>query len=136
AAAGHLREVRARWGARIEAGDRSRPLHRPLDRRGARRDARRQLAAGRRHDLHADAAAAGCARLSLDAQPLDPELLRELAGACGDERAELGRLEHDRLAALREDLALEPLVAADGDLAHRTAADEAPRAALDLVARD
>ena len=58
---------------------------------------------------------------SLDrrAQALDPEHLRELAGAGGDARAQLRRAEDDRLAALREDVALEPLVAADRYLPER-----------------
>ena len=64
---------------------------------------------------------ADAAALRLDAQPLDAELFRELARARGDAGAQLGGLEHDRLAALREDLALEPLVAADRDLAQRAA---------------
>src|SRR6185437_4502080 len=84
-------------------------------------------------DVHADAAA-GDSWLDLDAQALDAELLGELARAGADAGAELVRLEDDRLAALRENLALEPLVASDRDIADRAAADELPRSALDLVA--
>src|SRR5207253_9638029 len=61
-------------------------------------------------------------------------LLGELPRAAADASAQLGRHEHDRLATLREDLALEPLVAPDRNLADRTAPDELARPPLDLVA--
>ncbi len=51
------------------------------------------------------------------AKSLDAELLRQRSCALGNARAQICGLEDDRLAAFREDLALEPLVAADGDLA-------------------
>src|SRR4051794_9157347 len=76
-------------------------------------------------------------RLRLDgAQTLDAEILRELPRARRDARAQLGRLEHARLATLRQDLALEPLVAPDRDLAQGAPVREAPRSSLDLVAGD
>ena len=102
---------------------------------GGTLDVRSEPGAGR--DVRADAAAgAADASLRRRAEALDAELLRELARARGERGAQLVGLEHDRLAALREDLALEPLVAADGDLAQRAAVGELARAALDRVARD
>ena len=50
--------------------------------------------------------------------------------------AELGRLEHDRLAAVAEDLADQPLRAADRPLGDRRAVREPARALLQLPARD
>src|SRR5581483_6399277 len=55
-----------------------------------------------------------CEGLAAHAHALDAELAGELARAGGDAGAQLGGLEDDRLAALRERVALEPLVASDG----------------------
>ena len=112
--AADLREVRSRSTAPLEAGNGARPLHRPRDRRGARRHARGQLgprATARRSrstlpirqttSRRGRAAEASCAALA--------QAALELARARRDELAQLGRLEHDRLAAEREHLADEPV---------------------------
>ena len=75
-------------------------------------------------------------RLGADAHARDAELLRQLFGAAGDHGPQLGRLEHDGLAALTEHLADEPLFAADPHLAERAAVAQQHRAALDHPARD
>src|SRR3954454_7532664 len=47
-----------------------------------------------------------------DAEPLDPDLLRERFRPRSDPRTKLRRLDEHRVAAAREDLALEPFVVA------------------------
>ena len=56
--------------------------------------------------------------------------------ASATQRAQLGRREHDRLAAEREHLADQPVGAADRPFRERGAVDERARALLDLPARD
>ena len=65
-----------------------------------------------------------------------PQLGGELAGAVRDARAQFRRVEHDRLAAVRDDFADEPVGAADRLLGDRRAVDERARALLDFPARD
>src|SRR5438445_4800791 len=69
-------------------------------------------------------------------EPLDAELLRERLRASGDRAAQLLRLEENRLAPQRENLALEPFVAADRQVAHGAAVGEQPRTSFDRPARD
>src|SRR5258706_15129728 len=64
------------------------------------------------------------------------KLVSELACSVGDERTKLLRLEHDRLAAVGDDFADDPVGAPDRLVGNRGAVDERTRALLDLPARD
>src|SRR5690348_13651425 len=75
-------------------------------------------------------------RLRADAHALDAELLRERLRAGRDRVPQLVRLEQDGLAAEGEHLALEPLVAADRQVADGASVGKRPRPALDRPAGD
>ena len=92
---------RAGTGQR-EARHRARPVHRAFDRGGARRNARRPVGARPRVDLYR-----APARLGAFAPPSSrAQLLR----AGGDRLPKRRGLEHDRLAAVGEDLRQQPLL--------------------------
>src|SRR5437764_512757 len=78
----------------------------------------------------ASGASGGCA------EALDAELLRKRLGACRDRVTQLVRLEQHRVAAQGEHLALDPLVAADRQVADGAPVGQRPRAALDRPACD
>ena len=123
-----LREVRPRRTARRQARQRPRPLHRARDRRGARRHARGRARRPARARPHVHAAVDGCAA-AVALAPRARSSRSSSRARVGDARAQLGRLEHDRLAAEREHLADEPLGAADrplGDAPRRRRAASRP----------
>src|SRR6478736_341099 len=75
-------------------------------------------------------------RSGADTEPLDAELLRERLRARRDARPKLRRLDEHRIAAAREDLALEPLVIAVRAFGERRSVGQPSRAAFGREARD
>src|SRR6478736_5463126 len=75
-------------------------------------------------------------RSGADTEPLDAELLRERLRARRDARPKLRRLDEHRIAAAREDLALEPFVIAVRAFGERRSVGQPSRAAFGREAGD